>query len=256
MAPPGIALLTDFGLSDPFVGVMKGVLLARAPGVPVVDLTHGIAPQDVRQAAFALRQSTPHFPEGTLFVCVVDPGVGSDRRILWARGARHQYLAPDNGLLSWLAGERLRELRAVTNADLFLKPVSATFHGRDVFAPVAAALASGLDPKRLGPRVSTLARLPWPTPRRGRAAVRGVILAFDRFGNAVTNLTPGDLPRGARLRHRGADVGPLRSHYAAVPVGGLLALAGSSGFVELSVRDGDFSRRAGARTGDAVEALR
>lgn len=255
-APSTIALLTDFGLSDPFVGVMKGVLLSRSPGVPFVDLTHGIAPQDVRQAALALRQSVPYFPEGTLFVCVVDPGVGSQRRILWARGARHQYLAPDNGLLSWLDGERLRELRAVTNGSLFLKPVSATFHGRDVFAPVAAALARGLNPARLGPRVSAIKRLPLPAPRRGRGAVRGEILAFDRFGNAVTNLTPKDLPRGARLSHRGADLGPLRSHYAAVPAGSALALAGSSGFVELSVRDGDFSRRAGARTGDAVEVLR
>lgn len=252
-----VVLLTDFGLSDPFVGVMKGVLASRRPGVEVIDLTHAVAPQDVRQAAFVLMESAAYFPSGSLFVCVVDPGVGSKRRILWARSARRQFLAPDNGLLSWAARrEPLLELRAVTNRRLFLKPVSGTFHGRDVFAPVAAALAGGLEPARLGPRVRGLKRLPFPVPRRGRLRVRGEILAFDRFGNAVTNLTASELPRGSRLGHRGADLGPLRTHYAAGPEGAPAAVAGSSGFVELSVRDGSFARRARASVGDPVEAHR
>ncbi|MBI4423858.1 MAG: SAM-dependent chlorinase/fluorinase [Elusimicrobia bacterium] len=251
-----MVLLTDFGLSDPFVGVMKGVLLGRAPGVPVVDLTHGIAPQDVRQAAFALLEAVPYFPEGSLFVCVVDPGVGSGRRILWARGDRHQFLAPDNGLLSWVGRrERLRELRAVTRSALFLKPLSRTFHGRDVFAPVAAALARGAAPESLGPRVPSLKRLAFPAPRRAGGKVRGEILAIDRFGNAITSLTPRDLPPRARLRHRGVALGPLRTHYAQARAGGLVALTGSSGHVELSVRGGSFARVAGARVGDPIEGV-
>lgn len=254
MPSPAVVLLTDFGLSDPFVGVMKGVILAHAPRSRIVDLTHGIAPRDVRQAALALRQAVPYFPEGSLFVCVVDPGVGSSRRILWTKGARHQYLAPDNGLLSWAEEGRFREVRSVVNADLFLKPVSRTFHGRDVFAPVAAALAEGLAPERLGPRAAASRALAFPSPRRHRKRVSGQILAFDRFGNAITNLTPSDIPRGARLRHRGSDLGRVRTHYAAVPAGRAVALTGSSGFIELSVRDGDFAKVAGAATGDPVEA--
>ena len=253
---PAVVLLTDFGLSDPFVGVMKGVLAAGAPRTPVIDLTHGVAPQDVRGAALALKQATPYFPGGTLFVCVVDPGVGSSRRVLWARGERHEYLAPDNGLLAWAEKGRFREVRSVENEALFLKPVSRTFHGRDVFAPVAAALACGLDPAELGPKVAAIKRLPFPPTRRERAGVRGEILAFDRFGNAITNLTPRDLPRGARVSHRGSDVGPLRTHYGAVPAGRALALTGSSGYVELAVRDGDFAKLAGAAAGDLVEARR
>ena len=221
-----------------------------------MDLTHGIAPQDVRGAALALKLAVPYFPGGTLFVCVVDPGVGSSRRIVWARGALHEYLAPDNGLLSWAERGRFREVRSVENDSLFLKPVSRTFHGRDVFAPVAAALAGGLSPVLLGPKVASAKLLPFPALRKKRAGVSGEILAFDRFGNAITNLTAGDLPRGARVRHRGSDLGPLRTHYAAVPAGRALALTGSSGLIELSVRDGDFSRLAGAAAGDPVEATR
>lgn len=252
---PPIVLLTDFGRTDAFVGTMKGVILSRCPGAQLVDLTHEVAPQDIRRAAFLLMDAVPYFPDGSLFVSVVDPGVGSARPILWARSGRHSFLAPDNGLLSWVdRREPLKDLRRVENDELFLKPVSATFHGRDVFAPVAAALANGLEPARLGPRVRRIRRIPFPAPRRRGPTVRGEILLIDRFGNALTNLAPGDLPRGARLRHRGAELGPVRTHYAAVDAGAALAVLGSSGFVELAVRDGNFARDAGAATGDLVEA--
>ena len=169
-----LALLTDFGTSDPYVGVIKGVVLERRPDAAIVDLAHGIAAQNVRQAAFVLMQSLDYFPGGTLFLCVVDPGVGSDRRILWARGSRHQFLAPDNGLLSWVEQrETLRELRSVTNRKLFNEPVSPVFHGRDIFAPVAAALAGGAAPDTLGPRVPDMVRFPFPEPRRSRGRLRG-----------------------------------------------------------------------------------
>lgn len=252
---PPIVLLTDFGLADPFVGTMKGVILSRCPGAQLVDLTHEVPPQDVRRAAFFLMDAVPYFPDGALFVSVVDPGVGSARPILWARSDRHSFLAPDNGLLSWtFLREPLRELRRVENGGLFLKPASGTFHGRDIFAPVAAALANGLESSRLGPRARTFERIPFPAPRRKGATVRGEILLIDRFGNALTNLRPGDLPRGARLTHRGIRLGPVRTHYAAGKAGAALAVLGSAGFVELAVRDGNFARHAGAATGDLVEA--
>lgn len=244
-------LLTDFGQRDPYVGVMKGVILARAPKAAVVDLCHEIRPQDVRGAAFALRISVPYFPKGSLFVAVVDPGVGSGRRILWARTKNHQFLAPDNGLLSWLEGPIL-ELRSVENSALFLPRVSATFHGRDIFAPVAARLSRGLAPKRLGPAVSDYVRIPLSVPGRTAAGVRGEVLWIDRFGNAVTNLRREHAKDSGRVLFRGRPVA-VCGHYAQAPAGRPLALIGSSGFLELSIRGGDFAERHKARPGDKIE---
>lgn len=216
---------------------MKGVILARAPKAALVDLAHGVAPGDVRAAAFALRSSVRFFPRGTLFVCVVDPGVGSARRALWARSGEHAFLAPDNGLLSWCGA---REWRSVTNASLFLKPLSGTFHGRDVFAPAAAFLLRGGSPARLGPAIRDPARLPWP---------KSEIVAFDRYGNAITSV-PARPAQRVVFKHR--NLGPVRTHYAAARPGQPLAVAGSSGLVELSVRDGDFRSRFHAAPGDPV----
>lgn len=234
-----IALLTDFGHQDHFAGVMKAVIHARAPEARVIDLSHGVPSGDIRAGALALRCSAPYFPKGTLFVAVADPGVGSKRRVLWARTKDHSFLAPDNGLLSWLT-DPVIESRSVTNAALFLKPLSGTFHGRDVFAPVAAALAKGTSPSRLGPLVKDAVAIPWP---------KNEILAFDRFGNAVTSVPAS---RAKRVLYNHRNLGPVRSHYAAVPTGKPLAVAGSSGLIELSVRDGDFRARFRAAQGDTV----
>lgn len=235
-----IVLLTDFGLSDHYVGVMKGVICGLAPEASVIDLCHDLPPQDVRSAAFRLRAAAPYFPADSIFVCVVDPGVGSPRRVLWARGeSGRQFLAPDNGLLGWLV-EPVVQARSVENAAWRLAGASTTFHGRDVFAPAAARLWRGESSDELGPAVSDWAKLSWP---------RGEIVAIDRFGNAVTSVAS-----ARRLRYRGRDLGPLRSHYAEVEKGQPLALVGSSGLVELSVRDGDFARTFSARVGDAIES--
>jgi S-adenosyl-L-methionine hydrolase (adenosine-forming) len=235
-----IALMTDFGNRDPFVGVMKGVIASRAPKARVVDLCHGIEPGDIPAAALALKASVPYFPKGTLFVTVVDPGVGSRRRIVFARTMDHAFLAPDNGVLSWLPG-KLIECRAVTNTKLFLSPVSGTFHGRDIFAPVAAALMRSSKPALLGPRIADMVRMPWPSNR---------LVSFDRFGNALTSVPA----KGTRsILYKGRSY-PVRTHYAAVASGQPLAVAGSSGLVELSVRDGDFRARFHARPGDKVHA--
>ncbi len=251
-----VVLLTDFGDQDPFAGIMRGVLAARAPRARVLDLAHGLPPGDIKAAALALRQAVPYFPDGSIFVCVVDPGVGSSRRVIWARSPRAQFLAPDNGVLSWLAAdERPAHWRSVTNEKIFLRPVSGTFHGRDKFAPAAAALARGLSPSRLGPEIRDPVTLPWPEPETVKDGLRGQILDFDRFGNALTNI-PADAARGARAVFRARDLGPVRDHFAQVPAGRALAVAGSAGLVELAVRDGDFRARLRAKRGDPVHARR
>lgn len=250
-----IVLLTDFGRSDPFVGIMKGVILSRCPWAKIVDLTHGIPPQDIRSAAFALMSAVPYFPKDSLFVCVVDPGVGSRRPVLYARSARHRFLAPDNGILSWAArAGAFRELRGVTNRRLFLPKPSSTFHGRDVFAPVAAALASGSRPEELGPRRKAMKRMAFPSVRRAGRRLRGEVLAVDHFGNATTNLKPEALRRGACLETAGCRLGALRTSYCSVAVGEPAALVGSAGFVELAIREGNFAAAFGVQAGEPVYA--
>lgn len=235
-----IVLLTDFGLCDHYVGVLHGVLASLAPEARVIDLCHEVPPQDVRAGAFRLRAAAPFFPAGSIFVCVVDPGVGSGRRILWARGETgRQYLAPDNGLLGWVA-EPLAQVRSVDNPAWRLPQVSCTFHGRDVFAPAAARLWRGQPAEELGPVVSEWTKLAWP---------RAEIVAVDRFGNAVTSVPAG--PRG--LVFRGKRF-PVKDHYAAVAPGKPAAVAGSSGLLELSVRDGSFARRYRVKVGEPVES--
>lgn len=257
--PNLIALLTDFGEADPFAGVMKGVILTRHPKVQIVDLTHQIPAQDVRLGAFHLMTSVRYFPKDTLFVCVVDPGVGSDRRILWACSEKHQFLAPDNGILSWVEREEpLTQVREVSNQELFLHPVSTTFHGRDIFAPVAAELCKGLAPKKLGPCVESWQRLPYPQPRRLQGRIVGEVLAIDRFGNAVTNLSwesshHGESQQRSSFRFKNKSVGKLQTHYAAAAPGAVLAIAASSGFVELCVSKGSFASKYEAKPGDSVE---
>ena len=247
-----IAILTDFGQHDAYVGVMKGVILSFCPAAVIVDLCHEIPPQEVTAAAFALRASAAYFPKGTVFVCVVDPGVGSQRRILWARTARHQFLAPDNGLLSWVPTP-FREIRALENSKLWLSAVSATFQGRDIFAPVAGRLAAGLKPSALGPRITDFQRRPFPQPRCDKKGVRGEILVVDRFGNAATNLLPEHLKSCRYVFCKGRRL-PLRRHYAQAQPKEPLALIGSTGFLELSIRNGDFCRAFKAGPGDIVNA--
>jgi len=186
-----IALLTDFGENDPFVGVMKGVMLSLNPHVTIVDLTHGIPPGDIGEAAFILKTSLAYFPKGTLFVIVVDPGVGSERKILYAKTSSFEFLAPDNGVLQFILEESSPiELIHVQNSDYFLHPVSHTFQGRDIFAPVAGHLSKGLDPKKLGPVLAKekLVSFPFPKAYRDRNGIwHGEVIYIDRFGNLITN---------------------------------------------------------------------
>lgn len=253
-----VTLLTDFGLQDEYVGVIKGVILSIQPSAVIVDLCHQIPPGDVERAAWLLEWSWRHFPAGAVHVAVVDPGVGSDRRILCVPHRGHLFLAPDNGLLSWvLAGVRRPHAIWVKNSRFFLKPVSRTFHGRDIFAPVAARLCGGLDPSDLGPRVRSVRRL--PVSRNGSGCA-GRVIQFDRFGNAVTDLRWRDHGKGARgrwsVRVGGRHIAEIRTSYSSVPEGGALAVVGSRGLLEIAVNRGSAERKFGLEIGDRVEVVR
>ncbi len=253
---PVITLTTDFGLQDPFVGIMKGVLLGRCPRARIVDLTHAVPPGDVRAGAFVLLSAYRFFPRGTVHVAVVDPGVGSDRAALAARTSDAYFVGPDNGLLSWaLAGAADVEVRRLEKPRLWLQPVSATFHGRDLFAPVAAHLAGGGGLTDVGPRVETWVRLPWPEPRPIRSGWRGEVVYVDRFGNAITNL-PATLALEpsppAHLRLPGRRRVFLGAFYRAVPPGQPVVVPGSSGLLEIAVNAGNAAKTLGLRVGTQV----
>ncbi|MDW8382197.1 MAG: SAM-dependent chlorinase/fluorinase [Verrucomicrobiota bacterium] len=252
-----VTLLTDFGLRDGFVGVMKGVLLSRAPKIQLVDLSHEVAPGDVRSAAFILMNSERYFPSGTVHVVVVDPGVGSDRAALVARTPRGFYVGPDNGVLSWaLRRQRVVEVRRIENTNLFLHPVSQTFHGRDIFAPVAAYLCRAGHVRRVGPPALSWVQIPWPEAVFSEADCWGEIVYVDRFGNALTNL-PWDESACAgaqwlEVRSQRKLRFPVCQCYADARHGQPVAVPGSSGFWELALSGGSAAERLGLRPGDKV----
>jgi S-adenosylmethionine hydrolase len=236
---------------------MKGVVAGIAPKAKVIDLTHDLAPSDIRGGAFALEAGCRFFPKGTVHVAVVDPGVGSRRKAIAVQTARGVFVGPDNGVLSWaLAKEKIAAIHALENQGYFLQPVSQTFHGRDVLAPVAAHLSRGVPIKKFGPALKDFVRLDWPEPQRKRGGVEGEVVYIDRFGNAITNLGS-ELLRGAAMascevfakRHR---ICPLRTFYQSVPQKTPVALAGSSGFLEIAVNGGSAAKLLGVRIGTRV----
>lgn len=246
-----VTLLTDFGLADPFVGVMKGVLLGRAPAARIVDLCHGVPPQAVAVAAWHLAGSRAYFPPGTVHVAVVDPGVGSQRRILVALDRGQALLAPDNGLLGPVLSAQA-EVRVLDVARFALPGRARTFDGRDVFAPAAAALALGLDPRAAGERCDD-----WQRPEGSAARtlpggeLEVEVLYRDHFGNLVTAFDPRGLPGwpgGWTVIAQGRELAVLATYAEAAP-GAALALVGSSGTLEVSVRDGDAARELGLGPG-------
>jgi len=270
--PLPVVLATDFGPSSAYVGQMKCVLEARAPGVRVIDLAHDLPPQNVAAAALVLRAAWAYLPRPCVLVTVVDPSVGSPRRIVAAHSADDVIvLAPDNGLAAaLLAGQTPRALRAVTNRALFLPRVSPVFHGRDLFAPVAAPLALGLDLSKVGPVIAprSLVQAPYSAPRQTCSGLRGEVVFVDHFGNLITNIRAEDLDapgknvaRASRARpssfrvlckHRTV---PLVTHYAEAGKGQLLALIGSFGHLEIARRDGSATAFLRARPGTPVDVL-
>jgi S-adenosylmethionine hydrolase len=248
-----VTLLTDFGFQDHYVGVMKGVLLARAPHVRIVDLCHEVRPQDVHGAALLLAASYRSFPPATIHVVVVDPGVGSERRPLAIETPAGRFVGPDNGVFSYVLDEQpAARAVALRERRFWLPDISQTFHGRDIFAPVAAALASGVPLDALGPPVDDPVRLAAPVAQlQEDGAWVGAVVYVDRFGNLITNLHATDLPPEPVVVEVGGQViRGLSRHYAvAAP---LVALVGSMGRLEIAVPRGDAARALGVGVGAPV----
>ncbi|MCS7067291.1 MAG: SAM-dependent chlorinase/fluorinase [Meiothermus sp.] len=249
-----IFFLSDFGLADPYAAVVKVVMRQTAPGVVVHDLAHNLPPGDLNRASYILYESVPYLPRHSVVLAVVDPGVGSSRKAVLVVGERLCYVAPDNGLLTLAyLQDPPRKAYLLENPAYHLPRKSATFHGRDVFGPVAAHLAAGVEPPRFGPElpVQALVRLPIQL----NFGTLGEILTFDRFGNAITTLlaTPAQI-RGKAVRIRYHHI-PAASHYAEVPVGSALAYVGSAGLLEVAVHLGNAQEQLGLKQGDRVELL-
>jgi hypothetical protein len=250
-----VTLLTDFGTRDPFVGVMKGVILGICPDVRLVDLTHDVAPQDVLEAALVLESSARFFPGGTVHLAVVDPGVGSRRRALAISAAGQRFVGPDNGLFSAALGEPGWMAVSLENPEYRLAEVSQTFHGRDIFAPAAAHLASGIALERFGPPVTDPMRLRFPDCRLENGVWIGEVIGADRFGNLVTSVTArrlGAPGAGWVVELDGRILGRLVSCYADGSEGEPTAIIGSSGRVEIFVRNANAQAVLGARRGTPV----
>lgn len=256
-----ITVTTDFGVRDPFVGVMKGVILAINRHVRFVDLTHEITPQDILGGALALEAAVPFFPPGTIHLAVVDPGVGSSRRALGVGAGGHLFVGPDNGLFAFLFVEPGWTAVSVENPAYRLSEIGRTFHGRDVFAPAAAYLSLGVPLPRFGPEVKDPVRLPWPTAYREGDVLLGEVVHADRFGNLVTSIRASDLaplgPEGSLAVEVGsAVVSGLSMAYAERASGELGAIVGSSNRLELFVRDGSARDRLHVERGARVRVLK
>lgn len=271
-----IALLSDFGDRDTYVGTMKGVILGIAPDVCLVDITHNVDPQHVRQGAFMLGNVYHHFPAGTVFLVVIDPGVGSMRRPIALRGGGYTFVAPDNGVLSYvmdMLGQG--EIIELTNTDYWLPEISRTFHGRDIFAPVAAHLASGVSLQELGDPPGQVVRLPKPQMHVNGQQVTGEVMHIDHFGNVTTSIghmyweSEGrltlasafndDLPKmrvsaeNSTVLLHGETIYSIRASYSEALRGDLLAVVGSSGYLEVAVNQGNAAERLDVVVGDRVE---
>lgn len=258
-----ITITSDFGYTDEYIGVMKGVILAIAPQVRIVDLTHGIAPQDIRQAALTIHSAYLFFPkERTIHVVVVDPGVGGARKIIAVSAKGHIFLAPDNGVLTLILQDPdLKAVYAVICEEIFLKPVSATFHGRDIFAPVAAHLAAGMKIWETGPLLSvndlTLISFPQPVCLSKEGKIHGEIIEIDHFGNLTTNVSRNNLLHffGERpfstinVSVGGYTMDRISNTYQCVPQGRFVALFNRRDQVEIALNAGHAAKSLNAAIG-------
>ncbi|MFQ5514536.1 MAG: S-adenosyl-l-methionine hydroxide adenosyltransferase family protein [Myxococcota bacterium] len=250
-----LTLLTDFGVADGYVAAMKGVILSRCADVQLIDITHEIPPGDIRAAAYVLLQAVGTYPSGTVHLVVVDPGVGSERRALACRGGDQLFVGPDNGVLAAALEDcTARQAVVLTRPELWRESPSAVFHGRDVFAPVAARLAAGGRLEELGDAVdpATLIPRPWSDPERCGEEWIGEVIHVDRFGNLITNLPLDEEHAWAGELRVGALVLPLRRCYSDAPEGDLLGLRGSSGLLEIACNRGRAVERLGEGRGLVV----
>ena len=255
-----ISLLTDFGTADYFVGAMKGAILSVNPRAQLVDITHEIPPHDIGAGAFTLLAAYRAFPPKTIHVGVVDPGVGSERRPILVVSRDYFFVGPDNGLFGYVY-ERERDVRVfhLTNSEYFRQPVSATFEGRDLFAPVAGALSNGIEPERLGKEITDYIRLEPLAVRSVEGGLEGTVIHIDRFGNCVTNITKDALTdemlrKGARLIIAGREITSFRKFFAeeSGDGGALFAVWGSAGFLEIAAFQTSAARLLGIERGERV----
>jgi S-adenosylmethionine hydrolase len=254
MPAPILTLTTDFGLSDHYVGVMKGVILGICSKARIVDISHGVTPYAIAEGAFTIAQAYRFFPKGTVHVVVVDPGVGSARRPILMKAAGQYFVAPDNGVLAMIFAREKHSVRVITNERYFLHPVSGTFHGRDIFAPVAAHVANGVAPARVGKAIADYLRPPFESPRQtDKRTWSGTVLKVDGFGNIVTNFPADDFPAIAKLTIGRASARRLAPNYAEAPPGELVAIAGSSGYLEVSINQGSAAAKIRCHSGDACQ---
>jgi S-adenosyl-L-methionine hydrolase (adenosine-forming) len=255
---PIVTLTTDFGLSDHFVGVMKGVITGIDPAAQVIDISHGVQPYDIADGAFTIAQAYRYFPKKTIHVVVVDPGVGSARRPLLAEMAGQYFVAPDNGVLSMVFAREQPKVWHITSERYFLDPVSRTFHGRDVFSPVAAHLASGVTPAKFGKRIEDYLRASFDKPQKtGKHSWTGIILKADHFGNLATNFHIDHFPsirtRAFSLNAGLRKITRLALTYSECAPGELFVIVGSSGYLEVAVSQGSAAKALGCGAGSPVE---
>jgi S-adenosyl-L-methionine hydrolase (adenosine-forming) len=253
-----ITLTTDFGTGSPYVAAMKGVILSINPSATVVDITHDIRPQDIRHGAVVLADVTELFPDDTIHVAVVDPGVGTDRPIVYARIGKQNFVVPDNGLLGELLERSpAKQIVRIENREFWREPVSNTFHGRDIMAPVAAHLSLGISPEKLGAVVESIGKLELPKPQIRPGRIDGVILEVDSFGNLITNITA-DMLVGYPMDERVCivcgiyETFGILSAYAQQHADMFVALVGSTNRLELAIVEGNASKRLGLQAGMPV----
>ncbi|HUK16576.1 MAG TPA: SAM-dependent chlorinase/fluorinase [Bryobacteraceae bacterium] len=260
MPKPILTLTTDFGLADHYVGAMKGVILGICPLAQIVDISHEVKPFAIQEGAYLIAQAYRYFPKKTVHVVVVDPGVGTSRRPILLEAAGQYFIAPDNGVLSMIYLAEKHKIRLISNPRYFLESVSRTFHGRDVFAPVAAHLAAGVPAARMGKPIEDYLRPASAKPvRTGKRTWTGQVLRIDRFGNIITNFHVGDFPNLDQRDHSLA-IGPVEisvlSHtYTECGPGELFLIFGSSGYLEVSLNQGSAAKKIACETGATAELM-
>jgi S-adenosyl-L-methionine hydrolase (adenosine-forming) len=248
-----ITLLTDFGLKDPYVGIMKGVILSINPEAAIVDITHNVSPQDIREGAFLMKEYYPYFKSGTIHLAVIDPTVGGKRRPITFSKDEHFFVGPDNGMFSHIIDANT-EIYEIKNRDFMLKHISSTFHGRDIFAPTAAYLASGMHPSAFGPKVKNPVYLTDIFPDIINGVLTGEVVMFDRFGNAITNIdfeifSDFTNKNSFKIRIGNINFSSLNKSYYEQ---NLTCLINSSGYIEFGCYMGSFARETGIKKKDIV----
>ncbi len=257
MVGTNIVLITDFGTDSPFPGIMKGVIKSISPDTEIIDYSHNVRPYDIEEASFLLMCGYKYFPSGTIFVTVVDPGVGGERKIVLVRTKNYYFLAPDNGLLSWvLKKEKAEKIVQVKNDKYFLKPVSRTFQGRDIFAPVAAGLALGVGIEEFGPEIKKIKKIPFPEVVRQNNRRIGKIIYIDHFGNLISNFSEEKfarfLEKSFSLKVRDKIFKRVSSSYDEISKGQPCLIWDSFGFLEIALREDNLAKKWQIKLGEKI----